>query len=60
MSETKEATPEQLRIAKAYKIPKKLAHTINVEKARAYREWLRGEGGIEMFLHEQELKRGHL
>ena len=52
-TEKKEASPEQLRLAKMYRIPKSQAHTINLEKAKAYRAWARGPGNVELYLDKQ-------
>lgn len=57
--EKKEPTVEQLRIARAYRIPKSQAHTINIDKAREYRKWAKSDQGqVEMFL--DTLKEKHI
>jgi len=57
--EKKEPTVEQLRIARAHRIPKSQAHTINVDKARGYHRWIKSEDGqVERFL--DTLKEKHI
>lgn len=50
---SKDASPEQLRLAKMYRIPKDQAYTINLEKAKAYRAWAKGPGSVELYLDKQ-------
>jgi hypothetical protein len=48
------ATPEQLEIAKEFHIPKSQAHTINLKKAAAYKEYLASEEAkLEQFLNSK-------
>ena len=52
MSKKPQATPEQLKIAKEFRIPKAQAHTINLEKAEAYKKYLASdEAKLENFLN---------
>ena len=46
-------TPEQLQIAKQYKIPRDQAHLVNMGKVKAYQEYLLSpKGRDEMYLAE--------
>jgi len=57
----KEATPEQLKVAREYRIPKSQAHTINLDKVKAYRKWQASEqGSVEQFLDRMGETRGSM
>ena len=46
------ATVEQLRIARQFRIPTSKAHTINVQRAQAYKEYLQSDKArLEQFLN---------
>jgi hypothetical protein len=53
-----EPTLEQKRIAREFHVPMALAHTISLERAKAYKEYLASNAGqLEKFFDEQARSR---